>query len=1001
MARRDQYIRSKTDFVFRKKHAVTNTGTIYENDHMTIVPDDDIFNDDVAMFSDSNFKFRVRTDSNLKKRHFSGNWIGPNDSDMEVWTGENCSGMPTTESRIELKPNYTSVKDFAYYGSAQKLIEATVRDILLRYPGGICFLGDLAGDNDRIIISRKAYVRISNEFDIDVWTKGVSEESVENPMRVLIASFDKYVYGEEGEPITAVTITNMNNGCPNSIIAKTNINGKITIYTYLKDTGERVLLVDLATHNRYGRGIPIIRVNDKLFEQMYDALDDFEKVLLNRKSKPMFKAELETPRLTEDGYITSVKEYIWPSISDENNKFYTPDLSSTRFIAYIGRLQEMATFLDEYDSDNIWRMMTHTSLKNLDWTFKVTNEEDTIDLSEFDSSRLHAALHLYGRQFDDIKRYADNIKHTNAITYNEKSNVPDYFLTDTAENDGWEAYDVSPNDDNDIATDVLYSGSTFSGYSSSDANVSFMRRLALNSDYIQSLKGTKRGIGVILSMFGMESGTSTGCYSIKEYVAIADAFPTIEEVTSKVSYIDDFYYDDDILIKWPITRVFTGDTEYDGYVVPWFDKNKKYDSGLYFQGLGGWEGMETKKINLPITSFDTISSTNDVSLYGETFQYMKYAENLNELTALTTTKLFENVVCYVEDITPLASDGYSMSPEDATYDSPVFSHYFILKTVDLAPHVGFVDNEYYHCYGWRNVFVSEFNGDSGLTEDGLRVLYAESIKTVENGNNPHAGYGNYDSGETYLEYFRQIFKYELDERKFSMLNDVDDEETLEEISFIGFGDCNRVEDSSKCHSFFDTRDEHVIELINPSVNAGTDNILGEPSTTLLDENDYVLGDGPCGATDGECREVGPCEIDACTRHVCTDCTDLCIDCFDICSSDGCVRDTCQPDICIDCISDGPTPPGPTYEFLSQTSADPDLDVMESVSEYDSYETPEEGVAKYDECAAFSVINVKNIDVNFVTGGNPYLKEYIENVVLKYLEQMMPSTAIFNYTFDAE
>ena len=163
----------------------------------------------------------------------------------------------------------------------------------------------------------------------------------------------------------------------------------------------------------------------------------------------------------------------------------------------------------------------------------------------------------------------------------------------------------------------------------------------------------------------------------------------------------------------------------------------------------------------------------------------------------------------------------------------------------------------------------------------------------------------------------------------------------------------------------------------------------------------MLGDGTCGATDGECREVGPCEIDACPRNVCIDCTDLCVDCLDICSLDGCVRDTCQSDICADCISDSPTPPGPTYEFLSQTSADPDLDVMESVSEYDSYETPEEGVAKYDECAAFSVINVKNIDINFVTGGNPYLKEYIENVVLKYLEQMMPSTAIFNYTFDAE
>ena len=44
-----------------------------------------------------------------------------------------------------------------------------------------------------------------------------------------------------------------------------------------------------------------------------------------------------------------------------------------------------------------------------------------------------------------------------------------------------------------------------------------------------------------------------------------------------------------------------------------------------------------------------------------------------------------------------------------------------------------------------------------------------------------------------------------------------------------------------------------------------------------------------------------------------------------------------------------------------------------------------------------MINTKRINIDFITR-NKFHKEYIENVVLKYVEQMMPSTAIFSYKF---
>ena len=43
------------------------------------------------------------------------------------------------DSKIILKPDYKSLNDFAYFGSAVELIQATVNDIIKRFPGGLCY----------------------------------------------------------------------------------------------------------------------------------------------------------------------------------------------------------------------------------------------------------------------------------------------------------------------------------------------------------------------------------------------------------------------------------------------------------------------------------------------------------------------------------------------------------------------------------------------------------------------------------------------------------------------------------------------------------------------------------------------------------------------------------------------------------------------------------------------------------------------------------------------
>ena len=397
MAKKDKLIKSKSIYTIKKQHTVTNNGIIYENDHVTIVPNDGIYDDEMALFSESNFKYKINTTQSSKKRHNRGEFIKPEGDTGETWTLGTLSAatVPTEESTIVLKPNYSSLKDFAYYGSAVELIRATVNDIVSRFPGGISYYGK--GKAPLVIkTGSTSYYLVSNEFDIDCWTGGglISSGTVKNPMRILAASYMNYV-GSDGKDISAPS-PNITGNCPNSIIGTVTVGGK-TLSIFMDGEGKKYLV----TTSDNGGGV-IIKPKQSFIDEFWSTMDDFERVLLNRDTSPVYKAVFETPYFDETGYYYENKSYVWPTV---NNDGFTPDVTTGAFQGYLESLISLATFHDEFDSDNIWRMMTHESIKNLDWTFNTRKGDDETDLSDFDTKGIGAMLRIYGRQFDDIKRF--------------------------------------------------------------------------------------------------------------------------------------------------------------------------------------------------------------------------------------------------------------------------------------------------------------------------------------------------------------------------------------------------------------------------------------------------------------------------------------------------------------------------------------------------------------------------------------------------------------------
>ena len=890
MAKKDKLIKSKSIYTIKKQHTVTNNGIIYENDHVTIVPNDGIYDDEMALFSESNFKYKIDTTKSSKKRHNRGEFIKPEGGSGDAWTLNTLSAatVPTEESTIVLKPNYSSLKDFAYYGSAVELIRATVNDIVLRFPGGISYYDK--GKAPLVISGSTSYYLVSNEFDIDCWTGGglISSGTVKNPMRILAASYMNYV-DSDGKDISAPS-SNIIGNCPNSIIGTVNVGGK-DLEIFMDGEGKKYLV----TSGDSGGGV-IIKPKQPFIDEFWSTMDDFERVLLNRDTTPVYKAVFETPYFDETGYYYENKSYVWPTIDG-----FTPDITTGAFQGYLESLISLATFHDEFDSDNIWRMMTHESIKNLDWTYNTRKGDDETDLTDFDTKGIGAIMRIYGRQFDDIKRYADNIKNSNTLSYDEKSNAPDYFLSDTIENDGWEAQHSAPCTENATAVSTTMQSSeiTFytSGKTSGFVNASFQRRLALSSNYIQLMKGTRRGIETILGMFGYQPDSATtatttaGYFNINEYVALANSGLSYDDGCEIRSYGDNPYEDDDLphlMYGYPVAVIEPGDDKIPRYMVPWFDKSIGGKT-FYFQSKGGWGKRASKLINLPkLTSLTELSG---ITIYGETQPYMRFAKNIDEMLGQNKSDLYEGIICYVTDISTIERDytlGYGENLDDC-------SHYFSLVNVALSTHCGFLQNDIYNCYGWKQITNTEIS--EMTTVEGKKVVYLESLTTDYKGNNPHIGYGKYDDGSEYIEHFTHLFKKTFEMGLYDRWKE-EEPSVYESAATFGFKVCE-VLDNKKCAFFEDLT---------------TDNSVLQPY--------------------GEKKEN---------------------------------------------ISNWNSNGYKTVKF-------PD--------------TPNNVIGKpADESQANGIINIKKLVINFGTSGNVYLKNYIQNVVLKYLEQMIPSTAILEYRFD--
>ena len=394
------------------------------------------------------------------------------------------------DKNFRIYPNFdeTNILNFTNYGPLSKRFEDAALGIVNFFPAAIevkkyysdfttgytatNIQFDSTGNNTTLDINIEL---IRNPFDIDYSVN--AKTNIKNlsysvsKYRDITVYYRSYILQYSGQsyqlslvtpvnPLTATTLTIQAQGNPFSL------NGGTT------QTND-----DL-----------IIRLNDTIVNEVFNLeLDEVQEVLLNRYSLPLYTSSFKVPTEGDDGVIfMAYQTATWPLDGTWNI-----DIQTNAFTNYLAKLNTIA---EEYD-------LSRTDLISRFYTTNAFQEFDTT------GEKVNKVLKIYGRSFDETKKYIDGIKHVPSVNYNVGNDIPSALLVNFAQTLGWSP-NISPIANVDYLT-ALYgtTSNAFPAYSTSqtiqDLSNQYYRNLILNSAYLYKSKGTRKAIDFLMEFIGV------------------------------------------------------------------------------------------------------------------------------------------------------------------------------------------------------------------------------------------------------------------------------------------------------------------------------------------------------------------------------------------------------------------------------------------------------------------------------------------------------------------
>lgn len=466
-----------------------------------------------------NFEFTTTTNEKVNRTFNTGVFSTPITLDS-MGVGSVDESKSIFEKNFKVYPNFdlSQITNFTQYGSMVKRMSVSIENIINYFPAaiestlmGIDYTTGATADN--IVFYPSANMtkielsvdRIRNPFGIDFSTNSSRnlelKETEVSPLRNMITQYSKYsmyLNGSEYKVMSVTPTTSLTTG---------------TLILYVQGNP---FLGESFTYDEL-----VIRPNDTEVNKVYsENFDEVEKYLLNRATSPIYTSTFKTPKEADDGtfYIYS-KKLTWPLYGNWNL-----DILTSKFNSYLTDLNEVSQDFDGYKTNIISRFLITGSLK------------------EFDTSdqKVEKTLQIYGRSFDETKKFIDALAYMNSVNYNTGNDIPSQLLKNLSQTLGWST-NISPITNDDFLTSVFgvenVEQSQFSGLNTEktpdELNYEYYRNLILNSGYLFKSKGTRKSIEYLMKLIGAPEAL----IEFNEYVYLADQKINVNDFDSQYAEI--------------------------------------------------------------------------------------------------------------------------------------------------------------------------------------------------------------------------------------------------------------------------------------------------------------------------------------------------------------------------------------------------------------------------------------------------------------------------------
>ena len=425
-------------------------------------------------------------------------------------------------------PNYdiSEVTNFTLYGSLQKRFSTSVTKIINYFPAAIQVDSQYYDYSTANTANNISYdlqenlttftvdvTRFKNPFDIDYSvnaTRNISVRPLEvSPLRNLTTQYGKYaIYVNDME--TEYLVYDFT---PSTKLSA----GTVTFVVF----GDPFSGASSTTDSIVVK--PSKFETEKAFKDPFDEVEDF---LLNRLVSPKYTAKFQVPVSDDEGRYQILDRLVTWALDG----LWNLDIRTNKFENYLNNLNNIAEDLDDYKTNLISRFLTTAAF----------HEFDTQD------QKVEKVLQLYGRSFDETKKFIDALGYITSVNYVPKDDIPSQLLYNLALTLGWNT-DISPITNNDFLESVfgtknqsIYPGQT-RDKTPNELNSQFYRNLILNSAWLFKSKGTAKAVQWVMRSIGAPEAL----VEFNEIVYLADGPINMDQFNEKYVQISGGTYNDE------------------------------------------------------------------------------------------------------------------------------------------------------------------------------------------------------------------------------------------------------------------------------------------------------------------------------------------------------------------------------------------------------------------------------------------------------------------------